>query len=88
MDIEIESEYAIRHTNHGILIFGKIPLNDVIEISKALAKIYDYDLCDASISQHYGAAMCITSKEKSQSWEEKSQSWEEKWKNASNAKAM
>ena len=68
MTIKTTFEYTIRHTNYGILIFGAVPLQDAISICRVFGSTYDYDLCDAVISQHYEAVMCITTKEKSALW--------------------
>ena len=66
-----KSNYLIEHYEYGILIIGKVPTCDIIELLKIFRRIYGYDECDALIANHYSATICLTNEYQSNMWRSK-----------------
>lgn len=61
-------KYEIEHCDNGILIMGKVPSRDLVELLKMFARIYGYDQCDALIANYFQATMCLTTEYHSNIW--------------------
>jgi hypothetical protein len=59
-------EYTVRHYTHGVAIFGSVPVDDMVRLTKQYKR--KYAVMDTCVASALGATLAMTSKTGGEAW--------------------
>lgn len=62
--------YTVRHCEHGIAVFGSVPISELPDMAESWEQTYGYDLLRADIAHAVGASFVVTDEESGEAWRE------------------
>ncbi len=60
--------YSICQFEFGIVIHGKVPEHDLLDLEKIFIDRYNFNMIDHDIARFFGGSYCYTTPEKSSLW--------------------